>query len=152
MARGKKVEPIKIETTVGEAVGTAYMLIEELAGEMREAYDNTPESLQNGGVGEARGEAADTLENISEPTCDNETVNELKATFELMPSRKRHGPSRADRRDEATRYAQEAIDTLQAFLEEHEEGDAHDDAEAFADEIQSLIDEVEGVEFPGMFG
>ena len=61
-----KREPVAISTTVGDAISTAFGIIEDLATEMRDAYDNTPESLQSSGVGEARGEAADALEGISE--------------------------------------------------------------------------------------
>jgi hypothetical protein len=155
-----KRKPVKIETTVGDAVNTAFGVIEELAGEMREAYNNTPESLQQSGVGEARGEAAGTLENISEPDVP-EALQHLPVVFEQLPMLR--SASRADRLADGLESASQAIEALNAHAEvlklnpsADEEGMARaallEELEATVTEIQDMIDEAEGVSFPGMFG
>ncbi len=156
MAGRKKREPVLISTNVADAVSTAFCVIEELAEEMREAYDNTPESLQNSGAGEARGEAADNLENISEPDVPD-ALNQLPVNFNTLPLRR--NASRADRLADGLQYACQAIGCLEDLITEHlkEEGDTFGELDEDAvreviDEIQNMIDEAEGVEFPGMFG
>ena len=155
-----KRKPIKIETTVGDAVNTAYGVIEELAGEMRDAYDNTPESLQQSGVGEARGEAANTLENISEPDVA-EALQHLPVVFEQLPLLR--SASRADRLADGLEYAAQAITALNdraAVLmldpSSDEAGLARvaelEEVEALVTEIEDMVSEAEGVSFPGMFG
>lgn len=147
---------LKYEGTVAGAVNDAFNVIEELAGEMREAYDSTPESLQSSGVGEARGEAADTLEQISEPDVPGD-IAEVAVTFEYLPPKRR--ASRADRLADGLQSAAHAIEALEALVEEKLPNDGDkigeldaDDVRAVIDEIQGMIDEAEGVSFPGMYG
>jgi len=140
-----KREPVAISTTVGDAISTAFGIIEDLATEMRDAYDNTPESLQSSGVGEARGEAADALEGISEVDDVPEQFAELKVTFYALPLKSK--ASRRDRMADGLRYAEEAITALEAY-----EGADEDGKDGLITDIQSMIDEAEAVEFPGMFG
>ena len=135
---------IKIETTVADAVSTAFGVITELAEEMRDAFDNTPKSLQQSGVGEARGEAADTLESISEPDVP-EDMADIKIEFETLPLMAR--ASRAQRLSDGLHYAYLAIEAAEAA-----EGLDEDEVSTFTTEVQDMIDEAEGVEFPGMFG
>lgn len=150
--------PATVTTTVGDAINTAFCILEELAGEMREAYDNTPESLQGSGVGEARGEAADALESISEP--DHGEYAETEITFQLMPLPKK--ASRADRRSEAVEYAAHAVSALEERIDElngidseqrtEKQTDELESLESLLEETQTMIDEAEQVTFPGMFG
>jgi hypothetical protein len=144
------------ELTIEDAIFEAYGELQSLGEEMREAYDNTPESLQNDGVGAARGEAADNLENINEPEVPTLLQGEkfkMKWTVRVHPPSKRL--SRSDRRYEAV----ETLNQVVAFLEEiqESEGDNYssDEKQAasdFVDEVQQMIDEAENVEFPGMYG
>lgn len=154
----KKNPPKEINTTVSGAVSQAFSVIEELGYEMREAYENTPESLQSSAVGEARGEAADNLENISEPDIP-ESIAEVPVKFFAMPLKAK--ASRADRLDEGLDYARNAVDALQEIMDEHlleDEEDAkfgeltREDVEAVIEEINDMIEEAENVSFPGMFG
>jgi len=49
--------------TLEGLVDEAYEVLDELKGELQDAYDNMPEGLQGGSVGEARQEAISQLEN-----------------------------------------------------------------------------------------
>jgi hypothetical protein len=140
----KKNEPIKYERTLEEAVSEAFSELEGLAQEMREAFDNTPESLQNSGAGEARGVAADTLEEISEAEVPEE-LKSLKVSWALFPKKNK---SRAARRDDAVTILDECIQML-ADLEDEAQKEA---AEGFVDELENAKDTAESVEFPGMYG
>ena len=72
------------QLTIADAISEAYGELQTIGEEMREAFDNTPESLQSGGVGEARGEAADALENISELDVP-EALQDIQAADEVEP-------------------------------------------------------------------
>lgn len=133
----------KYSGTVGSAVSDAFGILEELAEEMREAYDNTPESLQSSPVGEARGEAADALESITEADVPKK-FDEVMVKFDYVPVKR---PSRAARCSEAVEILTQAISALEEL-----EGDDDDDRDDTVSEIQTIIDEAEGVYFPGMFG
>lgn len=141
-----KREPIAVTTTVGDAVSTCFSELEELGSEMREVCDNTPENLQGSDLYSRRETAADALESISEPDVPSD-LQDVPVAFTVMPSRR---SSRAQRCSDATRYATEAIEALNAYAEEHPSG--ADTIEGVVDEIKSMVDEAEGVEFPGMFG
>jgi sugar (pentulose or hexulose) kinase len=148
--------PIAIDTTVAGAINTAFGVLEELAEEMREAYENTPESLQSSAVGEARSEAADALESISEPDMP-EWAADVAVKFTLLPLKR--NASRSARRDEAVEYARQAFEALEAHREQQaaiettddENTDLIDALDALLDETQTMIDEAEAVEFPGMY-
>lgn len=156
--------PISVTTTVGDAINTAFSTIEDLASELREAYENTPESLQQSGAGEARGEAADTLENISEPDVP-ECAQELPVAFTHMPLPRRS--SRSDRLADGLGYAYQAIEVIEERIEvltkQQSDNDKDDSAvaetqeeidalDSLRDEVTTMIEEAESVEFPGMFG
>jgi len=137
------------EMSMSEAVSEAMSELQTLAEEMREAFDNTPESLQGGGVGEARGEAADNLENLSEPDVPTslEAIKVAWSVRELSPSKLRK-QSRSDRRNDALETAKlEEIKDDEASSEE-----LAGDAETLRDEIENLMSDAENVEFPGMYG
>ena len=124
MANRVKREPRPINTTVADAISTAFGVITELAEEMREAFDNTPESLQSSGAGEARGEAADALEQISEPDVP-EGLGDLPVTFSLLPLPRK--ASRADRLSDGLEYAKQAISVLEDHKQKLEDGNADED-------------------------
>lgn len=141
MASKRYTQKVKLADAVSEAWGA----LEGLGEEMREAHDNTPEALQSSPVGEARGEAADNLEGLSEPV-----VPDSLAEREVEVSRVRRTPkqaarlSRPARRDDAVMVIAAVIDHLDKV-----EGE---EAEALRDELDSLQSDAEDVDFPGMFG
>lgn len=141
----KRKQPVTTKYTVADAVSSAFGTIEELANEMREAFDNTPESLQQSGVGEARGEAADALENLSEPDVP-ESLADLEFEHTTFPIK--GWPSRSKRRDEVTSILHAVID----MLDNIDDDIITTDASSLRDELDNLISEAEEVEFPGMYG
>lgn len=144
------------ELTIEDAISEAYGDLESLAGEMRDAFDNTPESLQNDGVGAARGEAADALENISEPTVSDELQGDkfkVKWTVRVLSPSALRKQSRSSRRDEAVQTLNAVVERLEEFETDDKATDEEKQAASeFVDEIQQMIDEAEAVEFPGMYG
>lgn len=152
--RGPKF--IERESKLEDLVSSAFGDLQSLGEEMREAFDNTPESLQNDGVGAARGEAADNLENLSEPECPEELQGERFIVKyqerQLSPSAQRK-LSRSGRCSSACDDLRHAIEYLENIEDDKtytkEEREA---ASEFKGEIENLIDEAEAVEFPGMYG
>jgi hypothetical protein len=157
LTKPKTPKTIERELTIEDAISEALGEITTLAEEMREAFDNMPESLQSSAVGEARSEAADNLENISEPDVPAELRGDkfnVKWTVRVLSPSAERKQSRASRRDEAT----EILTQIVVRLEELADGDSQIEAQVkeaasvFVDEVQQIIDEAEAVEFPGMFG
>lgn len=138
-----------VSVDLASAVSDAFGELQALGEEMREAFDNTPESLQQGGAGAARGEAADALENFSEPDVP-ESVAALSVTI-TRNQYGRRGPSRSERRDDACAILAAAIEALDSMDDDIPQ-QQKDDGETLRDELDNLQSEAELVEFPGMFG
>jgi adenylate kinase family enzyme len=155
--------------------------LEELANECREIVDNASEGLSQTQRIQTLGETADALESV-ETSVDipDSLTDEVVDWTEQEPQRRNRGLSRASRRDNAIAGAQavaercreieneddpdepeqgadETDEAFQARMAEYEEedkqlADKKSDATALADELENLIGEVEGLEFPGMYG
>jgi hypothetical protein len=146
---------IERDMCVADMVSEAIGELTSLAEEMREAYDNTPESLQSSGVGEARGEAADALENVQEPDVPESLGTErVKWQERALTQRQQMRRSRSTRRDDAVQLLQRVVEQMDEAIADTKNMnvDERDEAEQFRDEIQNVIDEAEAVEFPGMYG
>lgn len=148
------------ELSIEDAISEAFGELQSLGEEMREAFDNTPESLQNSGVGEARGEAADALENISEPDIPTELQGDkfkVKWQVHAMTPKQQMKQSRSARRDDALATLN-AVAYFLDQIDDEENSDAHysdeekEAASTLVDEVRQMIDEAESVDFPGMFG
>jgi hypothetical protein len=163
---------------IADAVSNAFNDAEELKGELESWYDNLPESFQNGSKGEALQEAISAIDGAYQPDVPTEAEG-LRCDV-VLPTKKKK--SRADRMadcvamiEAAAGAAREKIEKLQAYCytedgsgldpDMHDGGDAEmapstEDArdevvsalESFADELESVQSEWEGVEFPGMYG
>lgn len=160
--------------SVMEAVSNGFGEVSNLAEEMRGWADNLEEKFSSTDRYARVSEAADALENATEPDVD-ETIGDLQVKWmELQPRSRRRGLSRADRLSNACNALAAASSVLRDFSEELEklektkevlhaffdsngitEGDTEEIASAasdLADEIDSATSELEGVEFPGMYG
>jgi hypothetical protein len=169
-AEYEKLKVGKFTVPVEELIADANSAVEEVAGELRDWYDNLPESFQNGDKGERLSEAADTLEGVSQPDTSEEVL--AKITAYHQPALK--AGSRAARLGEAAGMYRAAAEAIREFVGGHED-DKPDDAGrvhvefdeggdkvtvavdldalgSAADECDNAADEVEGVEVPGMYG
>ncbi len=144
-----------------EAVELAYGEFEALAGEMRDAFDNTPENLQGSGVGAAREQAADDLEQLDEPTVPKLLEDMIVSWQERSMSAKQLSRmTRAERRDAGINILESIISDLDKKLEEVDEIDDTVDGKqeqieeikSFRDDIENLIDNAAAIEFPGRDG
>jgi hypothetical protein len=162
--------------SISDAVSDAFGNLQALGEEMREVFDNTPENFQTSGVGEARGEAADALENLSEPYVPGELEGIVVSwSIPVLSPSKQRRQSRSDRRNDAIATLQAVVSRLEEIRDyeqpknENDDGEelkegqpgyekpeyeqsAVDEADSFIDEIENLISEAEDVNFPGMYG
>jgi hypothetical protein len=146
-------KPSKCAGTVS-SITDAVSELESLAEECREIVDNSGEKLAETQRIQTFSETADTLEGISEPSIPDVISGDGISYIEMVPSRKGRGTSRSTRRDNAVNVLQAALDAAEDFLddEENEEHDERSDVEMFVSEVQDIIDNAEGCEFPGMYG
>lgn len=141
------------ESTI-TVVGDAISEIESLAGEMREWADN----LENGGLGHTQKyedvtAAAESLEAVSEIEVPSIIDHMTLKYSESYNPRKGRGESRAVRLANAVTILETAREVASNWLDGLPKEDENREAvETFTDELDNAISEVEGVEFPGMFG
>ena len=133
--------------TIADAVSEAFGEIQALAEEMREAFDNTPESLQSSVAGEARGEAADNLEQIEEVDVPDALKDVQLQWQDAHEAKGRRGLSRSKRRENAISILQ----SVMSLLDENEDSESDENSE-FYTALENAIGEMESVEFPGMYG
>lgn len=136
----------KYTLPIESVIDDAFSVVEDLASECREIYDNTPESLQQTERAETFNMTADTLENLSGSKPDVDPLLADKPVMILPPLHGRTG--RASRAGDAAAMLREVI----AVLEEITEGPEAEHAADLQSELESAADEIEGCEFPGMFG
>ena len=152
-----------VETTLGGLVEDGYGIIEGLAESCRESFDNLPENLQNTSRNQTLGQAADDLENVSNADVPD-GLADIKMSVEQSYETTKKGASRSVQRDFAVTmlgHAKDRVDEEIAILEAEEDDDESeeddespnrekiDQYEAFSEELQTMIDEAESVEFPG---
>ena len=146
-----------------------YSEIEELASECREVVDNATGGLAETQRVQTLGETADTLENIqnnediSSLLSDKECEELIQVGIMIKVKSKRTPPSRDVRASNAISHATAAVEWLTAWYENLEEQYPDEDDESelkasieavkeFVSTLEDHISEVEGAEFPGMFG
>jgi hypothetical protein len=150
--RKRRPKFIERKETLAEAVSWAFTDLTGLGDEMREAFDNTPESLQQSGVGMAREEAASTLECLSQPDVPAELAEVQVMWSEVSRAPSRH-VSRAMRRDDAIAILDACVSVLSETADnESNPQDLRNAASCLRDEIEGAKEEAEYVEFPGMYG
>jgi len=131
------------EMELSQVVDQACTALSELADEMQEAFDNTPENLQTSSLGEAREAAADQLSSIDRPSV-HESLEATKVKVHIpvrTPSQEKK-LSRSDRRDDAISMLQSAVDVLKDMESYH-------GVDSLLEELDQVISEAEAVEFPG---
>lgn len=150
-------------------VSDAQSSCEDLANEMREWYDNLTEGLQQTEKADRINEAADLLEGL-----DFDVPKDVEGVLQHITAF--HPPmlncnSRADRASDASDMLINVKDAIEEWVEENRpegqktatmtfgEGDDKEEVEVdfdalseFADHLDELSDEIQSVEFPGMYG
>lgn len=146
-----KIQPERT-VTLADAVSDAFACWEWLGSEFREMCDNAPDSLQATSLYETRDGTASTLECLSEPDVSTE-LGILEFKWQGWTSaRKGRGLSRADQSAEACAMLEKVIEILDDIVGQEPTHALHDDAEALRGELDGAKSEVEGCEFPGMYG
>ncbi len=144
-SRAKKPPPRDVGPL--DLIGEAWAEVVSLAEEMRTWADNMEDSLSNTQKYADVSEAAETLENLDEPTTDITALNDHKLSWQ-DPTPRRRGFSRAMRCGHACDMLRAAEEKLRELVQELPEDDAqHDAADGLADEVENLISELEGVAF-----
>lgn len=146
----KSYKLVNEESLLGEAVSSAYSDIDELATECDDASNNFPNSSHP--KAEAFAEAASTLQSYSEPDLPD-SLKEVRIHYSVSVHRsKKASPSRAVRLENALAVLEAAVAAIDELVEEASGEEDTSSIESFKDDLQSTIDECQGVEFPGMFG
>ena len=124
--------------------------MDELQGELQEAYEKMPEGLQGSPVGEARSEAADQLGDISDPPELPPYVSSLKIVH--YPSL--HQTGRRQRAYEAAEMMQAVAKAIRQYRENEAKLTKTEakDLDECCQQLEGHAEELDSVEFPGMFG
>lgn len=125
-----------------------------LGEECREIVDNAPPGLADTQRIQTFEETASSLESVQDLDIP-EVVTDLAIGYiEQRWSRKRGGPSRAVRCENACAVLWAAQGALEEWLDDdaNEEHDDRDEVEQLMGEIADALSYAEDAEFPGMFG
>lgn len=159
-----------VQGTVGGFVSDAHSAMGELGDEMQEAYDNAPDSLKETDVNQRRSEAADTIEGLSEPDISSSILSELDVSYQADNGkmyRGRRSQSRNCRGANVSAAMRACADAVQQWVDDNPEDDgvpegkeysaddfaeAHGEADEVINACNEFADEMENVDFPGMFG
>lgn len=143
------------------SVSDAVSALTDLGDECREIVDNAEGGLRETSRIQTFEETAGTLESMSEPDVP-ECIAELTISYgEQVPRRKARSASRAVRCQNAIAVLQAASEAAQQWLDDTDcqpedkgptQEEQRDEVEGFINEIDGIIGEAEGCEFPGMFG
>lgn len=157
----------RFTTTIDGVFEDAKNSLEELASEIREAYDQMPESLQQGSRGETIDNTASTLEGLDFDDCP-EVCSHIEIVY--FPS-----ADLSTRSKRASEYA-DMLTTIKSHLDdwvaEHKPDDEESvkmtfkdssgadvevevdwsELEEFGDACERLADEIQNCEFPGYTG
>lgn len=153
-------------TNVSELITDAFSEIESLGSEMRDWYDGMPENFQSGDKGEAVNNAADSLEGMESPGL-SQIFEHISVVH--LPGLKVN--SRSDRASDAADMLRSASESIDEWIEENrvnkesnktveleEDGEKISitvdfyDLETVSGEIMTAAEDLEGIEFPGMYG
>ena len=158
-----KYKRVREKFTVGE--GLDITEIGDLRDEMQGWVDNmSGTSLENTGRYQMASDAANILSRVDDIQFDEiwDAVNAAECLTEDLKNleyevgifkvkSKRQYPSRAYRLSNAISAINGAIERLRDFLEPYGE-DEVDEVRRVIDEVESVVQELDGVEFPGMYG
>ncbi len=142
---------VTTKLTVEDAVSSALSVLEELADEMRSWADSmSGTNLENTEKSEAVEEAADALEAAHEEVevPEEYASQEVEVAEQVLRYKRRHGPSRAVRRDNALAALQSVLTLVGEAASDH----LSDDANEFVNTLENITSAAENVEFPSMFG
>ncbi len=142
---------VTTKLTVEDAVSSALSVLEELADEMRSWADSmSGTNLENTEKSEAVEEAADALEAAHEEVevPEEYASQEVEVAEQVLRYKRRHGPSRAVRRDNALI----ALQAVLMLVDKAASDRLSDDATDFVGTLENVTAWAEDVEFPSMFG
>jgi hypothetical protein len=141
------------QTTVQDAIGTAYGEFEGLKDELQEWRDSLPEGLDQADKAYELEDAVNILEGAEEPDDVPDDVGAL--TFVHLPGfHKGRFPPRHFRHSEACAMLEGAKGAIEDWLNDADEATTDEDREAAEELVQHIetqLGELEGVDFPGMF-
>jgi hypothetical protein len=141
-----------------DAIGEVMADVEGLAAEMRDWADGMPDNQQGGNKHDEVSACAETLEDVvgNDPVENKMSfLNDIKITVQ-DPTPRRRGYSRSQRLAHAMTTLASVIDALEEFEPEHpnekQRASQKDIAEGLYAALEEERDNLEGVEFPGMYG
>jgi hypothetical protein len=144
----------RFTVSVRTLIEDANAEVEELKDEMRTWYDNLTEGLQNTDRGQRVDESANSLENITTPEIDDRILSLVLdniTTYYLTPLKV---GSRADRAIDAASKYRAAKEAIEDWMEEHKPKKLSvdwDSLKSLADECDGPADDLEDIDFPGMY-
>lgn len=154
-------EPPKMSTYKSEVVHSTFSAVDdainallELGSELQEIVDNASGSNLEGTERiQTLTNTAETLTNLNEVSIED-WMSDLPITYtESVQTRKGRSESRLVQCDNYLSVLRAVISAGEDLIGSDEyDADHEEELQTFIDELQSIVDECEGLEFPGMFG
>lgn len=149
-----KRKMITREGTIDGIVSDALSTIQGLRDEMNDWQSNMEAAnMEHLPKYEQVSECHDALDSFcdSEPDMPSEVPAGLETTLKWEESGAKKKQSRAARLSDAVSDIQRVIEHIEEFLTANQD-EPNDDWQQYCADLQSIVDDAEAVEFPGMFG
>jgi hypothetical protein len=143
--RAREPKLVEYTTEIAGAIDDVFGDLEGLASDCFEAFESTPENLQQSYRMQVLENSADELENLQAPEVP-EALGKVSVKYSLP---KRPYCSREARKSDAATILEACTHTLEDIPDGD---DRRADAQALIDELRGAIDTIETCEFPGMCG
>lgn len=152
----RAVAPPPRDVGLLDAIGEVMGICEELAQEMHDWSDNMPDSKQGSSKQDEVDACAETLDNVvGDDPCDETTdqtfLNEIKVSIQ-DPTPRRQARSRSTRLSDATSILIDVIEQIEKWDDDTRPEDQKAAASELKDKLEEIESELQGVDFPGMFG
>ncbi len=143
--RRKRGKPQKFEESLEEAISSAVNHLSELGGECEEVVSDAPPGISETQRIQTLSDTADTLTGLSEPEVPP-ALADIKISYTITG---KQNLSRWEQACVATSILDACTEALDVIPETDER---YQVAQTLSGELQGINDEVEGCEFPGMYG
>jgi len=147
----KNLRAVPCSCSLQGAIEDGYSRLAELRDECQEIVDNASDGLRETQRIQTLDETANTLSETDSEIDVPETIAELIVNY-TEDRRKSKSHSRATRCSEATELLSAAKSVAEEWLLENEGTNEGDEVQSFIDELDEMINNAEGCEFPGMYG
>lgn len=156
---------VPVTTTLADAIEDGYSRLSSLKDEVQEIVDNAPEALQDSDRIQTLEQTCSSLDGVDSTPDVPLGVADMTVKY-TEDQRKSRSHSRASQCAEACDVLRAAVEAMDEWIEDaddrkdgkmspaeqQEQDEELEEVKSLRDEVQDMLDNAEGCEWPGMYG